>query len=111
MKTLTISEIKKANNEIGQKWFAKGAMLFFNTIIETQPNKADLFITSEKIEDWHKRKYTIRWYNRETHEVVTISAFMAYDTIDQARLVRKKLTKLGVKRAIDTKNEFVLMPV
>jgi hypothetical protein len=91
---LTISQMKAAGEGIGYTWFSKANMNFFNTIIETVPNMANLFITSEKIEDWHKRRYTLRWYNHETSHIETVSEFMEFETIEGARKLRKMYTDI-----------------
>jgi hypothetical protein len=91
---LSIYDMKEAGMKVGYTWFAKENMRFFNTIVETMPNMANLFITSEKIEDWHKRKYTLRWFNHETSHIETVSDFMEFDTIEGARKLRKMYTDI-----------------
>jgi hypothetical protein len=92
MKKYTFTEMKEIQKEKNLHWFDKGAMRFFNTVLETQPNMVNIFITSEKQEDWHKRKYTLRWFNEETGNVETLGHFMEYTTIDAARAARRRFT-------------------
>lgn len=78
---MTLAQMKKAN----PTWFDKGAMKFFNTTIETQPNKNNAFITSEYMEDAKEKKYTIRQFNMATNQVDTIGEFNVYETIEDAK--------------------------
>lgn len=84
MEKLTITEMKERNKEAGQHWFTKGAMDFFNTKIETKPNVANMFITSEHSGDGNRR-YTWRVFNLKTNSVETLGNFMEYDTIEEAK--------------------------
>src|SRR5690242_1598816 len=108
-KRYTLTEVKEAHASIGGKFFTKDAMAFFSSHIETVPNKANIFITSEKNVYYAKRRYTLRWFNHETCEIDTLGPFMGYDDIETARLGRKRWTEIKliqhVKSEIDEKRE------
>lgn len=90
MKNLTITEMKARNEEAGNNWFSKGAMRFFNTIIEAKPNVKDIFITSDRMETSMPKRYTLRRFDRETNTVETISEFQEFASLDAARNARNK---------------------
>ena len=84
MRQLTISEMK----QLDSKWFSKGTMKFFNSKIESQPNKDNIFITSERMELDQKKRFTLRKFNQETNKVNTLSEFQEFGTIEEARKAR-----------------------
>lgn len=89
---LSISEMKRKNKETGQSWFDKGAINFFCTRIEASPNAKNIFITSE----WSNfnnetRKYTLRWFDTSTSEVVTLGNFQQYHYLSDAKRARKEM--------------------
>lgn len=86
---LTIAEMKRKNEEVGDHWFSKGAMDFFNTRIEAGPNVKNIFITSEAMEPDAERKYTLRWFVENTSKVRTLGEFCEFDTLEEARKARK----------------------
>ncbi len=85
MTKLTITEMKKLNNEVGETWFGRKEMEFFNTKIETKPNKENMFITSEYMDDPQLKKYSIRQFNLISKKIETISEFQEYDTLENAK--------------------------
>ncbi|QIA28655.1 hypothetical protein [Phage f2b1] len=89
---LSINEMKAIQLEQGHNWFDEDAMNFFNTVIETQPNKINIFITSERMELDMPKKYSLRWFNPETAHVDTLGEFQAYETLAEAREARKEFT-------------------
>lgn len=93
-KRYTLTEIKEAHASIDGHFFSKKAMKVWNSHIESVPNKANIFITSEKEQDWHKRRYTLRWFNPKTSQIENLGPFMAYDNIDDARLGRKRWSEV-----------------
>jgi hypothetical protein len=101
MKKLTIAEMKELNKAKGGHWFDKGAMRFFNTRIETQPNAENIFITSEYMDNPSNKKYSLRWFNTETHDVVTLGDFNAIRSLDKAKELRKEYTKGKKDMGID----------
>ena len=82
--TITIAEMKRRDSETGQYWFSKGAMAFFNTKIESEPNEKGYFVTSEYMEDPKTKRYTIRLFNLTTNKVETIGDFRQYETLSEA---------------------------
>ena len=84
MRQLTISEMKRLDS----RWFEKGTMKFFNTKIESQPNKDNIFITSERMELDQKKRFTLRKFNTETNKVNTLGEFQEFGTIEEARKAR-----------------------
>lgn len=88
---LTINEMKRMNEEVGQHWFSKGAMNIFNTRIEAGPNKENIFITSDAMDPDAERRYTLRLFVSETSKVETVGNFCEFDTLDEARRGRRWL--------------------
>ena len=78
----TIKEIKQANKAIGGHWFDKGTLRFFNSRIYPEVYKGadgmDYFITSERFDEKHPRKYTIR--RAHSGEIDTVGELRQYDT-------------------------------
>lgn len=92
VKQLTITEMKA----LAPSWFEKETMKFFNTKIETRPNKHNFFITSEYMDDYSTKSYTIRWFNSDTNLIETIGEFRQYGNIQQAKEKIKKLNKIDL---------------
>ncbi|AKA61535.1 hypothetical protein CPT_Stahl107 [Bacillus phage Stahl] len=90
MKKLSINEMK----ELCPMWFSKGAMDFFNSQIETQPNKVNIFITSERMELDMDKLYTLRWFNHNTNKIETLGDFQEFKTLEDARQFRKTYTSI-----------------
>jgi hypothetical protein len=65
----TISELKEKNKAIGNYFFSKNTMKFFNSKIESAILKSKYFITSEDNWDGSKREFTIREF-KETGEII-----------------------------------------
>lgn len=81
----SISEIKAANEALGQFWFTEGAMAFFNTRIHEDVIMGRYFITSDSPDDLpESRKYSVRRADDEGR-IDTVGEFMAYATKDEAR--------------------------
>lgn len=100
-KKMTISEMKELNKMNGGHWFDKGAMKFFNTKIEAQPNIENIFITSEYMENPSDKKYSLRWFNTQENAVETLDGFQAFRTLDAAKEARKKYTQGKKEMGID----------
>jgi hypothetical protein len=92
MKRYTISEMKAIQKEKNLHWFSESSMNFFNTVIETQPNIVNIFITSDRMNHLSPKGYSLRWFNHETGNVETLGEFQLYETMDQARAARRKYT-------------------
>jgi hypothetical protein len=86
---ISIKSMKARNKAAGFHWFDKAAMRFFNTAIETVPNKDYIFITSDYMDDPAEKRYTLRWFDPQTSKVETLGDFQAYETIEQARQARR----------------------
>ena len=85
MGNITISEMRKRNEEAGHHWFSDGNMKLFGTKIESPPNRKGLFVTSEYIDaEIKKRAYTIRHFDEETGHINTVNEFLQYKTLKEA---------------------------
>lgn len=85
MKRYTLEEMENLNKSINNHWFDYGAMKFFNTTIETEPNQYNMFITSERMDLDMPKKYSIRWFCPDTYKVHTFGEFQQFGTIDEAQ--------------------------
>jgi hypothetical protein len=90
VKKLSINEMK----ELCPNFFEEGAMNFFNSAIETQPNKVNIFITSERMELDMPKQYTLRWFNHNTNMVETLGEFQEFRTLEDAKQFRKTYTSI-----------------
>lgn len=84
---LTIGEMKAR----APKWFEKGAMNFFNTVIETGVCKGNYFITSDRMELSYPKKYSIRHFDTETNTVSTVGEFQEYNSLASAKTALRRL--------------------
>lgn len=94
MRKYSITEMKEMHKAVGGEWFNKMSMRFFSTKIEAQPNKNNIFITSEIVNEFEKdcqRKYTLRRFNPTTCHIETIGEFFQYSTRAEAMEARKAL--------------------
>jgi hypothetical protein len=84
----------RANESIGQCWFSKGSMRFFNCrILESSIRPVEggaYFISSERRESHTPRLYTIRFISDEG-ELERIGEFQQYETANQAKGALKAL--------------------
>lgn len=80
----TISEVKKANKEIGQFFFEKTTMRFFNSRIESGILKGRFFITSERFNEDAPRLFTLREVKPDG-KVETLGEFQEFATIQEAK--------------------------
>lgn len=80
----TISEVKKANKEIGHFFFEKATMRFFNSRIESGILKGRFFITSERFNEDTPRLFTLREVKPDG-EVETLGEFQEFTTIQEAK--------------------------
>jgi len=80
----TIAEIRAANKAIGQHWFSRGTMRFFNCRIESRkPIHGRFFITSERYNDSEPRLYIIREALADG-KIDTIGEFQQYKSKEAA---------------------------
>lgn len=89
----SIAEMKKANSSIGNYWFDKDSMRFFNTAIVSTPDKWNMFITSERMDSNYPKKYSIRLFVPSTSKVVTVGDFNSLDTGEDARSVKREISR------------------
>ena len=87
----TIEEMIFYHERAGGNWFSKENMDFFETKIETPPNRKGLFITSEKNAFGTKRGYTIRLFDRGTYVIETVNEFLQYKTLEEAKEAMKQI--------------------
>ena len=94
----TLAEVKKANKQIGDHFFDRQTMEFFNSRIESklinnnknQKQNKQFFITSEQFKDngingyIAERLFTIREATK-TGEIKTIGEFQGYNSKEQAK--------------------------
>lgn len=81
----SISEIKVANEALGQTWFGKSETAFFNTKVHEGVIMGRFFITSDSPDDLpESRRYSVRRADDEGR-IETVGDFMAYETKDAAR--------------------------
>lgn len=88
----TITEVKKANKNLGHYFFSKDTRKFFNSRIESSLLKHQYFITSEQFADTNgniidylfARLYTVRQV-LPTGEIKTVGDFQQFKTLQQAK--------------------------
>lgn len=95
MPKLTIAEMKRLNESIGETWFGEDEMSFFGTRIEAQPNKDNIFITSNTPGEPEPRGYALHHFDTTTFKIKTLGELREFDTLEEARQARK--TKVWVK--------------
>lgn len=78
-----LSDVIAANEAIGNHWFDRSTMRFFNTKIESNLIAGHRFITSEKGPDG-VRKYTVREACPDG-TIDTVGEFQAHSTLRQAK--------------------------
>ena len=91
----TIKEIKDANKDLGQHWFNKATMSYFNSRIVSGVIMGQYFITSEENNYCdEKKKYTAR-IALPDGSIDTIGQFYALESIKDAKkaIVSHSLTK------------------
>ena len=90
---LSIAEMKKRNESIGECWFSPATMEVWGTRIVAQPNIVNIFITLEPTFDGSRHAYTLRWFDESTSRVETLGELNEYPSMDAARAARRKFTK------------------
>lgn len=101
----TISQVKAANKAIGNHWFDRGSMRFFNTKIESKLYGGRYFITSEQFvgsTGAGRRKYSIRYVN-DDGSIDTVGEFNEMPGIELARYKVKRLLELEKELLTHTK--------
>jgi hypothetical protein len=80
---LTMQDVIDANKSIGHHWFDRETLRFFNTRIESSLIAGEYFITSERVDDRDRRRYSLR-RAKPDGTVETIGAFQAYASKSEA---------------------------
>jgi len=86
----TLSDVKAANRESGGHWFDKSTMRFFNTRMESQLYGGRYFITSERYDENHGKRYSIRQAMPDG-SVDTVGEFQQYFSLESARIAVRLL--------------------
>ena len=88
---MNFKEMKELNESIGDIWFSKDALAFWNTEIMTDSNELGLFITSDDDYDRTKKLYSVRRIAKTGH-VETLS-FQCAGTLSEAKRWIKNFTR------------------
>ena len=91
MKKRTISDLRIQNANIGQYFFSKSTMKFFQSRIESTLYNDKYFITSEQ-PPYGSRHYTVRLANPDG-SIDTVKEFYAIKSKDAAREAIRELLK------------------
>lgn len=94
MEYISISQVKRLNQEKGYFFFTDGATRFFRSRYPSYGLKAGdvaYFVTSEQFDEHSPRLYTIRKIDLKTGDVDTIGAFQGYQTNRQATIEMKRI--------------------
>ena len=91
----TIADVRYANQQLGHHWFDRSSMRFFNTTIESSLYGGRFFITSERMDPRHPKKYTVR-EALPTGEIKTVGEFHRMTSIEDARDAARNLARDGV---------------
>ena len=89
---MTMNAFIAGNMAAGKHYFDKSTMRFFRSRVVKDSFCSDgYFITSEQYETNTERRYTIRCGNIVTFDVSSVSEFMQYATLRDARKALKAL--------------------
>jgi hypothetical protein len=88
----SIAEMKALSMEKGYHWFDKDTIRFFNTKIISPCDKWNMFVTSERMDEDHPKKYSIRLFVPSTSKVITVGDFHSFDTIEELKKVRREIS-------------------
>jgi hypothetical protein len=80
----TMADVKDANRRIGNHWFDRSTMRFFNTKIESGLIGGKYFITSERYDDDRPRLFTVRRADPDG-TIDTVGEFQGYHSREDAR--------------------------
>ncbi len=81
----TISDVKAANREVGEHWFERSTMRFFNTRIVSKLISGRYFVTAERMDDTRRFKYTVRSAEPDG-SIDTVGEFQQYDSKEDAMI-------------------------
>lgn len=91
---MKISDVKRICRERGDYFFDKDTMDFFNSVIESPLYKNRTFVTSERIDIYYPKRYTIRRFNPDGEPgslIETVSTFQQYEDRDEAIKAAKEV--------------------
>ncbi len=77
-----ITEIKKANKEIGHHFFDPESMRFFKSVVRAQVIGGNFFVTGERYDEGNPYRWTVRQCINGA--INTVSEFQEYDTVGEA---------------------------
>ena len=81
----TMAQVKAANKAIGNHWFERSTMRFFNSVIESGLLRGRFFITSERRELSLPKRYTVREVLADG-EIKTVGQFQGFSDLELARI-------------------------
>lgn len=88
----TIEDVKAANRQIGNHWFDRSTMRFFNTKLESGLIGGRYFITSERMDENHPRRFSVRMAKPDG-TIDTVRDFGKFDDREDAREAIRDLMK------------------
>jgi len=90
---VSVSDVRRKNEEKGFHFFDRGSMKFFNSRVETTGDliKNKYFITSEQFDYNSPRQYSIRKFNPTTAGIDTVSEFGGFKSKQDAMDAIKNL--------------------
>lgn len=90
-KFTTLAEFKTLNRSTGRHFFDRDAMKFFNSRIESGLIGGRFFVTSEKMDEYAPRLYTIR-EAMDDGSVQDANGYQRYHSLEAARLAVRLLS-------------------
>jgi hypothetical protein len=87
-----MDDVRSANRKIGNHWFDRGTLKFFNTKIESGLIGGRYFITSERYDETQPRLYSIR-IARPDGTIGTVGDFQGYTSREDAREAVRGIVK------------------
>jgi hypothetical protein len=88
----SMADVESANRQIGNHWFDRDTMRFFNTKIESGLIGGKYFITSERYDEDRPRRYSVRRADTDG-TIDTVGEFHAHLTREDAREVIREAMK------------------
>lgn len=81
----TMTDVRAANKAIGNHWFERSTMKFFNSRVESSLLGGRYFITSERRELTFPKRYTVREVLQDG-DIKTVGEFQGYSLLEDARI-------------------------
>ena len=95
----TFAEVKAANKAIGNHWFERSTMRFFNSVIESRLMDGGFFITSERMELEFPKRYTVREAMPDG-DIKTVGQFQGYSDLELARIAVRIAQSQATREAL-----------